>query len=178
MQVPKEGDYVAIESYKHDGSLHRTWRDTMVLKTSEYSLIGVNDHTLVTESDGRRWRTREPAILFFHKRYWFNIVAMIRDSGVSYYCNLASPFAMDHEALKYIDYDLDVKVFPDGEKRLLDVDEYASHGAQWDYSKNLDHILKTNVKVLVDWIDHGKGPFSQSYIDIWYQRYQELSHRR
>lgn len=32
MNAPKEGDYIAIQSYKHDGSLHRTWRDTMVLK--------------------------------------------------------------------------------------------------------------------------------------------------
>ncbi len=115
MGVPKEGEFVTIKSYKHDGSLHRTWRDTMVLKTSECSLIGLNDHTLVTESDGRRWVTREPAIVYFHQKYWFNIIAMIREKGVSYYCNLASPYVLDDEALKYIDYDLDVKVFPDGE---------------------------------------------------------------
>ena len=92
---PKEGEFITIKSYKHDGSLHRTWRDTMVLKTSENALIGCNDHTLVTEADGRRWVTREPALVYFHKHYWFNIVAMIRDNGVSYYCNLASPMVLD-----------------------------------------------------------------------------------
>ncbi|GAB6093634.1 DUF402 domain-containing protein [Furfurilactobacillus curtus] len=174
---PREGDYVAIKSYKHDGSLHRTWRDTMVLKQTENELIGLNDHTLVTEDDGRRWVTREPAIVYFHKHFWFNIVAMIRDNGVSYYCNLASPYVLDHEAVKYIDYDLDVKVFPNGEKRLLDVDEYQSHGTTWHYSNELDHILKANVRVLVDWINQGKGPFSPAYIELWYRRYQELSRR-
>ena len=103
MKLPKEGDFITIQSYKHDGSLHRTWRDTMVLKTTDNAVIGVNDHTLVTESDGRRWVTREPAIVYFHKKYWFNIIAMIRDNGVSYYCNLASPYVMDEEALKYIE---------------------------------------------------------------------------
>ena len=49
MKLPKEGDFITIQSYKHDGSLHRTWRDTMVLKTTENAIIGVNDHTLVTE---------------------------------------------------------------------------------------------------------------------------------
>ena len=44
---------------------------------------------------------------------------MIRDNGVSYYCNLASPFHIDQEALKYIDYDLDVKVFTNGEKKIV-----------------------------------------------------------
>ncbi|CAM3984807.1 nucleoside tri-diphosphate phosphatase [Catellicoccus marimammalium] len=177
MHVPKEGDIITIQSYKHDGSLHRTWRDTMVLKTSENSIIGVNDHTLVTEANGRRWVTREPAIVYFHKKYWFNIVAMIRERGVSYYCNLASPYVLDAEALKYIDYDLDIKVFPDGEKRLLDVDEYEIHRRQMHYSKEIDYILKENVKILVDWINHHKGPFSQEYVDIWYDRYKQLSRK-
>ena len=164
MKLPKEGDFITIQSYKHDGSLHRTWRDTMVLKTTENAVIGVNDHTLVTEADGRRWVTREPAIVYFHKKYWFNIIAMIRDNGISYYCNLASPYILDQEALKYIDYDLDVKVFADGEKKL-------------HYSPDIDYILKEHVKILVDWINNGKGPFSQSYVNIWYKRYLELRNR-
>lgn len=177
MGVPKEGEFVTIQSYKHDGKLHRTWRDTMVLKTSEHSMIGVNDHTLVTESDGRRWVTREPAIVYFHKKYWFNVIAMIREKGVSYYCNLASPFLLDDEALKYIDYDLDIKVFPDGEKRLLDVDEYEMHSKMMNYPNDIDFILKENVKILVDWINNGDGPFSKGYIDIWYNRYKQLSRK-
>ncbi|MFK5277724.1 hypothetical protein ACI3RH_13660, partial [Lactococcus lactis] len=69
MKSPSFGIFKAIlsfsiQSYKHDGNLHRTWRDTMVLKTNENSIIGVNDHTLVTESDDRRWVTREPAIVY------------------------------------------------------------------------------------------------------------------
>ncbi|WP_099975331.1 MULTISPECIES: DUF402 domain-containing protein [Lactobacillaceae] len=176
MDLPRERDYVAIQSYKHDGHLHRTWRETMVLKTSENEIIGCNENTLVTEADGRRWVTREPAIIYFHRKYWFNIVAMVRDNGVSYYCNLATPFALDKEAIKYIDYDLDVKVFADGEKRLLDVDEYALHSQQWNYPPEIDTILHENVDVLLDWIDNGKGPFSQAYIDLWMKRYNELSH--
>ena len=36
----------------------------MVLKTSENAIIGVNDHTLVTEDDSRRWVTRARSRLF------------------------------------------------------------------------------------------------------------------
>lgn len=177
MKLPKEGDFITIQSYKHNGHLHRAWRDTMVLKTTEHALIGVNDHTLVTENDGRRWVTREPAIVYFHKKYWFNIIAMIREEGVSYYCNLASPHIIDEEALKYIDYDLDVKVFPDGYKRLLDTEEYEIHRRTMKYSPDLDYILKENVKILVDWINNQKGPFAPSYVKIWYQRYLKLKNR-
>lgn len=138
----------------------------MVLKTTENAIIGVNNHTLVTENDGRRWVTREPAIVYFHKKYWFNIIAMIRDTGVSYYCNIASPYVLDEEALKYIDYDLDVKVFPNGDKRLLDVEEYERHRKSMGYSNDLDYILKENVKILVDWVENARGPFSPAYIKI------------
>ena len=44
------------------------------------------------------------------------------------------------------------------------------------YLKNGD-ILKENVKILVDWINNEKGPFSQGYIDIWYDRYKQLSRK-
>ncbi|AMB99570.1 hypothetical protein AWM75_05965 [Aerococcus urinaehominis] len=178
MRNPREGEYITVKSYKHDGSLHRTWRDSMVLKTSEHSIIACNDHTLVIESDGRRWVTREPALLYFHKHYWFNIVTMIRQKGTSYYCNLASPYTLDEEALKYIDYDLDIKIFPDGEKRLLDVDEYKEHRHDMQYSRDIDKILKANVTELVRWINEGKGPFSKEYVDIWYERYCQLSYQK
>ncbi|MFA9413341.1 MULTISPECIES: DUF402 domain-containing protein [unclassified Streptococcus] len=174
MKLPKEGDFISIQSYKHNGQHHRTWRDTMILKTTEHAVIGVNDHTLVLENDGRRWVTREPALVYFHKKFWFNVVAMIRDEGISYYCNMASPYILDQEALKYIDYDLDVKVFTDGTKKLLDIEEYEQHRRQMGYPTDLDLILKENVKILVDWINQKKGPFSEEYVKIWYNRYLEL----
>ncbi|ALZ88307.1 nucleoside tri-diphosphate phosphatase [Aerococcus urinaeequi] len=178
MRNPKEGEFITVKSYKHDGSLHRTWRDSMVLKTSDQSIIACNDHTLVVDFDGRRWVTREPALLYFHKHYWFNIITMIRPNGISYYCNLASPYVLDDEALKYIDYDLDIKIFPDGKRKLLDVDEYKDHRQLMGYSSDIDAILKDNVQELVRWINEEKGPFSKEYVDIWYERYCQLSHKR
>lgn len=65
MEMPREGDYIAIQSYKHNGTLHRNWRDTMVVKTEQNIIIGVNDRTLITEEDGRKWISREPAIVYF-----------------------------------------------------------------------------------------------------------------
>ena len=80
--------------------------------------------------------------------------------------------------MKYIDYDLDIKVFPDGEKRLLDVDEYEDHSKLWGYPDDIDHILKENVKVLVEWINEEKGPFSKEYVELWYDRYRQLANKQ
>ena len=47
-------------------------------------------------------------------------------------------------------------------------------GRQMNYSPEIDHILKENVKILVDWINNERGPFSKEYVDIWYNRYHQL----
>ena len=175
MKLPKEGDFITIQSYKHDGSLHRTWRDTMVLKTTENAIIGVNDHTLVTESDGRRWVTREPAIVYFHKKYWFNIIAMIRDNGISYYCNMASPYYLDEEALKYIDYDLDLRGFPDGTYKILDESEYEYHRKKMNYPEEINLIVKQELKNLIKVYSSNTGPFDKKIAIRYFEKFMQLT---
>ena len=51
------------------------------------------------------------------------------------------------------------------------------HKKEMHYSPDIDYILKEHVKILVDWINNDKGPFSQSYVNIWYKRYLELRNR-
>ncbi|MEQ6389838.1 DUF402 domain-containing protein [Bacillaceae bacterium S4-13-58] len=171
MSVPVPGQLMKIQSYKHDGHLHRVWERTTCLKATNNIIIGGNDKTRVTESDGRSWITREPAICYFHSKHWFNIIGMIRNDGIYYYCNISSPFVSDEEAVKYIDYDLDIKVFPDMTYILLDEDEYKEHKEQMNYPEVLDRILHKNVDTLIRWIRQRKGPFSPEFIDQWYERY-------
>ena len=83
---------------------------------------------------------------------------MLREDGVYYYCNLSSPFAYDPEALKYIDYDLDIKVYPDMTYTLLDEDEYEKHSEIMQYPPVIDTILKRNVAHLTQWIHQRKVP--------------------
>ena len=77
---------------------------------------------------------------------------MLREDGVYYYCNLSSPFVFDNNAIKYIDYDLDIKVFPDMSYTLLDEDEYELHRKEMSYPDVIDKILKRNVDKLISWI--------------------------
>lgn len=172
MGFPHAGDKIEIQSYKHDGTLHRTWEETTVLKGTSSVVIGGNDRIIVTESDGRQWRTREPAIVYFSSHKWFNIICMIREDGTHYYCNLGSPFTWDSEALKYIDYDLDVKVFPDWSYKLLDEDEYSLHRRKMNYPQKLDRILRHHVDELIFWIENRQGPFQSEFVDKWYERFK------
>lgn len=171
MAGPKSGSKIQIQSYKHNGQLHRVWENSLALKSTETIFVVGNDKTEVTESDGRKWITREPAICYFHAECWFNIIGMIRTDGIYFYCNISSPFAYDREALKYIDYDLDIKVYPDMTYDLLDEDEYDEHKQLMKYPAALDQILHNNIDVLIGWIRQQKGPFAPGFIDEWYERY-------
>ena len=172
MALPVEGETIQIHSYKHNGRIHRVWQETMVLKGTKNIVIGANEKTLVTESDGRTWLTREPSICYFHAEHWFNIICMLREDGVYYYCNMSSPFVYDNNSLKYIDYDLDVKVFPDMSYTLLDEDEYEQHRQEMAYPEVIDKILKRNVAKLISWIQQRRGPFAPDFIEVWTNRYE------
>lgn len=167
----QENQYIYIQSYKHDGYVHRTWALGYVLEVSEKRFVVVTNKTLVTEADGRKWVTREPAICCFYPDKWYNVICMIRKTGIHYYCNLASPAIYDGEALKYIDYDLDVKVSPQGKYTLLDEEEYRRHGQEMGYSKELQLAIKKGLDRLMVDIRLRNSPFDHREINRLYDKY-------
>ena len=169
--ILEENKMVYIQSYKHDGSLHRTWAKGLVLESNEKQFVVVTNKAWVTESNGRHWITREPAICFFYPDRWFNIVCMIRKTGIYYYCNLASPSLYDSEAIKNIDYDLDVKVYPDGSWDILDRDEYIEHSNKMAYSEDIKEIIEEELKNLIVQIEKREGAFSIDEIERYYKKY-------
>ncbi len=176
--LPSVHQMVFIQSYKHDGSLHRTLAKGFVLEASEKQFVVVTNKTWVIESDGRRWFTKEPAVNFFYPDKWFNIITMIRKTGIYYYCNLASPSLYDGEAVKNIDYDLDVKCFPDGRIQILDEDEYEQHSLEMGYSSEIKGIVESQLQVLLKMIEDKEGPFDPQVIEHYYQVYLNSSDRR
>lgn len=171
---PKEKEYVYIQSFKHDGSLHRTWALGYVIESTATRCVAVTNKTLVSEADGRKWITREPAICFFYPDKWYNVICMIRKSGIHYYCNLASPSLYDGEAIKNIDYDLDVKVNPIGKTSLLDEDEYEQHKRSMNYSEKLDQAIHRGLDRLMVDIRLRNSPFEHHEISKLYDKYLRL----
>ena len=132
---------VLIHCYKHDGNIHRSWDEAVLLKKNDDYIVFGNNKTIVTESDGRTWRTKEPAIMYFFKDKWFNIIAQIKKDGIYYYCNIASPYIIEENTIKYIDYDLDLRIFPSGDYKILDKGEYKYHKRIMNYSDELDKFV-------------------------------------
>ncbi|MFR2702843.1 MAG: DUF402 domain-containing protein [Longicatena caecimuris] len=170
----QENQYVYIQSYKHDGSLHQdTGQMGYVLEANEKRIVAVTNRTLVSESDGRKWVTREPAICFFYPDKWYNVICMIRKTGIHYYCNLASPSIYDGEAIKNIDYDLDVKVSPTGKTMLLDEDEYEQHAREMGIQPKrwIKRYHRQGLDRLMVDIRLRNSPFEHHEINALYERY-------
>lgn len=173
--LPEVGTEVYIQSYKHDGTLHRTWCKGYVLEANEDRYVVVTNKAWVIEADGRRWFTREPAVCFFYTKRWYNIISMIRKTGIYYYCNLASPSLYDGEAIKNIDYDLDVKLYPDRSYQILDENEYALHSTIMDYPQKIMDIVEWEMQNLLQKMEYAEDPFNDECVQEFYRQYLRMN---
>ena len=103
MDKLKIGTKYAIHSYKHDGTLYRSWEEAILLDVFDDYLVFGNDRTEVTEVDGRTWQTKELAVMYFYKDKWFNVIGKDKQDGIFYKCNMASPYIIEDNTTKYID---------------------------------------------------------------------------
>lgn len=168
------GHWLAIQCYKHDGSLHRCWDRGLVLANNDDFIVIATKKAKVMEYNGRRWFTKEPAVTIFSKKEWWNAICMFKEDGICYYCNIASPALINNRMIKYIDYDLDAKLFPNGDIRILDEKEYLRHKNLYSYSDDLDTVLKYQMKDIVKRMEKRLWPFDDKRVQKYYNKFMEL----
>ena len=168
------GRWLGIQCFKHDGSLHRCWDRALILENNQDYIVTASRRAKVVESNGRRWFTKEPAVTIFSKKEWWNVICMIKTDGVCFYCNIASPSIIDKDLIKYIDYDLDAKLFTSKEIKMLDEREYAHHRATYGYDDDLDAVLRYTERMIVERMKNGEFPFNDEMIKEYYDKYLEM----
>jgi protein associated with RNAse G/E len=168
---PEVNSQVYIQAYKHDGSLHRTWSMGDVLEADEKHFVIVTNKSWVLEHSGYRWNTREPAIGYYFTERWFNVIAMIRDESIYFYVNLASPALWDEEAVKFIDYDIDYKIYEQDLIITMDQDEYFRHKKSMHYPDEIDEIIHKTMDEILDDVRNQRPPFNRQYVEEHFQQY-------
>lgn len=167
------GDKMQIQCYKHNGKVHRLWDEAVLLDVKKDYVVFGNNKTQVVESQGTWWHTKEPAVMYFFKNHWFNIICQMKKDGIYYYCNIASPFIIEEKTIKYIDYDLDLRIFPDGEYKVLDRLEYNSHKRSMKYSDDLDKVINSALKELINLYNDKAIMFNsiqnKAYCDLYFK---------
>ena len=165
------GDLYQIQCYKHNGKIHRSWDEAILLDVKKDYIVFGNNKTEVIEAEGTTWNTKEPAVMYFFKDKWYNIIAQMKKDGIYYYCNLASPALYDGEAIKYIDYDIDYKIFTDKTMLTLDLDEYQLHKKQMHYPKEIDDIIKEEMQNIREQVQNNQAPFNREIVEKYFADY-------
>lgn len=160
----------SIISKKHDGRLHRKWLENTLFHMNDHALIGANFHTLVANGDGSQFCTLDPALFYFPRNEWFNVVIIFQPKQYVFYCNLASPFLFTENELTYIDYDIDIIVNNDYSYQIVDEQEFYYHSQVLQYPPqviaNVAHA-RTQLEVM---IKQRQGPFSVNFLEQWYDK--------
>lgn len=177
-----ESAYVkqVIKSFKHDGSLHRIWLENWQVPqvklhpnhAGKSVWVLLNDRTAIVEANGNEWISRVPAVSFFMPDRWYNVVALIEERGIRYYCNLASPPYRYGDILTYIDYDLDVVVLTDGTVQELDRDEFLRHKEEYRYGETVEARIENGMQELLESIAGKEFPFGDDEIYHYYEQWK------
>ena len=170
----KIGDKYKIHCYKHNAKAYQASDETIIIDIKDDYIVCGNYMVNVFEPDGHSYKTKELAIIFFYKNHWFNCIAQLKNFGLYYYCNMATPYLIDENVIKYIDYDLDLRVFPDGAFKVLDRNEYNYHSKIMHSPKEIDIIIKEELKYLIEMKDKKEGPFDSKLIKSYEKKYQEI----
>jgi uncharacterized protein len=179
-----------IKSFKHNGKLHRMWLENWLVPVgllfpehrAESMMVLINSQTRIREADGREWVSRIPSVAFFLPGCWYNVIALIEEAGIRYYCNIASPPFIHHaeRVITYIDYDLDVIRSANGEVHVVDQKEYELHQVSYHYSDTVKSKVESGLSELTERIRQGQAPFDdgmvQAYYELWKQKGDSQSH--
>ncbi|GGA50743.1 UPF0374 protein YgaC [Kroppenstedtia guangzhouensis] len=171
MKSIRAGEILRIESRKHGGAFHRSWKRSVVLDPGEPLLLANRD-VEVTESDGHKWFSKGLALCQFHRNHWFNTIIMIDTTGSHrFYCNIASPCSLESHGLVYTDYDLDLLVEPDLTYRWLDRDDYERNRSRLGYSREITQRVEEAVSQLEHLVTEGKEPFTSGFVQKGVHRF-------
>jgi len=109
------------EVWRYSGKVLQTTADAVLVE----AVFNRDDFVF----EGILLKKGDPFIEAYYSHRWYNIFEMIdRDTGETkgWYCNITRPAHMQGQELSYVDLALDVLVYPDGQIRVLDEDEYAA----------------------------------------------------
>ena len=73
--------------------------------------------------------------------------------------------------IKYIDYDLDAKLFPNGDIKILDEKEYLRHKETYKYTDDLDQVLRYTIKTIIKKMEDRVFPFDDDRIKNYYDKF-------
>ncbi|MGL4948035.1 MAG: DUF402 domain-containing protein [Mycoplasma sp.] len=139
----KIGNRVSVHAYKFNGWLYRTWDLPMIIEENDDYIVLANDKTFVITSEYKTKRYFHSENLnqiywIFFKKEWFNILISVKkNKKIQYYVNVASRYLIEEEAIKYVDFEIDFKIFSNLSWIEVDKKEFIQAQSLYNYPDSL-----------------------------------------
>jgi uncharacterized protein len=143
---------ITVNSRKYDHTVRRSW-DCELISFDESLLVlkGLFENEVVHPDLGCIEAGTISHEYFWFDR-WFNVFRFEEPNGAlrNFYGNICMPPSFDGNTLDYVDLDIDIVVWPDQTRQILDEEEFAQNAKRWSYpdtvigaaEEGLDELLK------------------------------------
>lgn len=157
------GSLLDIQAFKYDGVLYRQWNGAKVVLDNDNFVCCLLYKTKVAELDGQKWIIKEPTLWFFSKKNFYNISIVWKKTGLFYYINLASPFFFEDNKIKYIDFDFDVKIYPEKPFQIVDHMDFQKNKEKW-YTDEIINVIYDNLTLIAKKYHNKEDIFDPYYV--------------
>ncbi|ATO31079.1 rnase g and e associated domain containing protein [Mycoplasmopsis bovirhinis] len=171
----KVGQIVNVQAYKHNGFLYRQWTNAKLLfHNKRHLVLSLKGSRVIENIKGRKgWSYTDDALWFIPKDSFYNTIMMFRSGAKCYYINLASQPIYEDNTIKFIDYDLDIKHYPNKELQIVDKEEFEANAKKFNYSKIIKLTILNEIQNLIGLYNNDAYFFNDSIIDY----YLDLMHQ-
>ncbi|TDV24456.1 hypothetical protein BCF59_0427 [Mycoplasmopsis mustelae] len=161
------GAMVNVQAYKHDGFLYRQWTNAKVIFHNKKHVVLALRGTRVLESrnSAKGWKYKDDAIWFLPKRSLYNTIVLLKKGvGSLYYTNIASYPIFEDNTIKFIDYDLDLKSYPNKDLQIVDKEEFKTNSNKFNYSHRLKEKIFNEITEVVNLYNNEAYFFNEEII--------------
>jgi hypothetical protein len=152
-----------VMALKFDGRLHYTFPARVIYRDNSVIRAQWSAGTIIRHlSRGLEFPEKYDSELWAWDSCWYNVFVNRNEGGEldSFYCNVATPPTIHLPELRWIDLDLDVRIFVDGRYEILDEDEFEEHRLKYNYPVDVQHQAKQAVRDILDLARLRDGPFA------------------
>ena len=155
---------ISVNSRKYDGQVRRTWQAGLIRQHSPAIVLVGRFMEDVHHPDLGHIAKDTASFEYFWTDRWYNVFAMYEPDSTlrNWYCNIAMPATFDGSTLDFIDLDIDVVIWPDGSRAVLDMDDFQENQITFAYPATVTESALQSLDDLMGVIDRREFPFNQN----------------
>lgn len=157
----QKNNAVLVNSRKMDNKIYRSWNTKLIEQNASLLILFGEFKSEIMHKHLGVIRRGTLSYEYYWFDRWYSVFRFHEPDGSlrNFYCNINKPPVFERNTLNYIDLDIDVIVWNDYQREILDVDEFEENKKKYNYSEKLVKKTKDSLTELLELIDNRHFPF-------------------